>query len=305
MDRAIFMEQLERLLLDLSEEERQEALDYYESYFDDAGEGQEAAVIRELGSPGKVAAIIKADLKESNDNFAEYTEWGYEDTRMKEQGQMPDKYTAVSTTNAYRKDGAEDGTEQFSNGQNRGRAGAGGRKENGNPFFGTDRRSERERAGQSAERRTWRQNEREERARSRAERGYHAEKKKNSGKVILLLILLVFISPFIKGAVGGIIGVIVTIALLPFLIVFGLGAAVLALVIAGIVCVGSGIGACFTNPAAGVLTIGIGCLIMAVGILLLILLIWAAGRFLPRLIRVFTDFCNNLLHRERKDGASA
>ena len=56
MNRAQFMEQLKKLLSDISEEERQEALDYYESYFDDAGEDQEANVIRELGSPGKVAA---------------------------------------------------------------------------------------------------------------------------------------------------------------------------------------------------------------------------------------------------------
>ena len=68
MNRAQFMEQLEKLLSDISEEERQEALDYYESYFDDAGEDQEANVIRELGSPGKVAAIIKADLRESSQN---------------------------------------------------------------------------------------------------------------------------------------------------------------------------------------------------------------------------------------------
>lgn len=32
MNRAQFMEQLEKLLSDISEEERQEALDYYESY---------------------------------------------------------------------------------------------------------------------------------------------------------------------------------------------------------------------------------------------------------------------------------
>ena len=63
MNRAQFMEQLKKLLSDISEEERQEALDYYESYFDDAGEEQEAEVIRELGSPGKVAAIIKEDLR--------------------------------------------------------------------------------------------------------------------------------------------------------------------------------------------------------------------------------------------------
>ena len=38
MNRVQFMEQLKKLLSDISEEERQEALEYYESYFDDAGE---------------------------------------------------------------------------------------------------------------------------------------------------------------------------------------------------------------------------------------------------------------------------
>ena len=42
MNRVQFMEQLKKLLSDISEEERQEALEYYESYFDDAGEDQEA-----------------------------------------------------------------------------------------------------------------------------------------------------------------------------------------------------------------------------------------------------------------------
>ena len=76
MNRAQFMEQLKKLLSDISEEERQEALDYYESYFDDAGEDQEAEVIRELGSPGKVVAIIKEDLKNSSQNYGEFTESG-------------------------------------------------------------------------------------------------------------------------------------------------------------------------------------------------------------------------------------
>ena len=53
------MDQLEKLLSDISEDERREALDYYESYFDEAGEAEEASVIQKLGSPGKVAAIIK------------------------------------------------------------------------------------------------------------------------------------------------------------------------------------------------------------------------------------------------------
>lgn len=90
MDRAQFMKQLERLLSDISEAEKQEALAYYNSYFDEAGLENEASVIRELGSPGKVAAIIKADLDESNEEYAQYTENGYEDLRENKASYMPE-----------------------------------------------------------------------------------------------------------------------------------------------------------------------------------------------------------------------
>lgn len=96
MNRKQFMEQLERLLSDISEAERQEALEYYEGYFDDAGPENEGEVIRELGNPGKVAAIIKADLQENSDDYGEYTENGYQDTRVKENGEMPDQYTEIT-----------------------------------------------------------------------------------------------------------------------------------------------------------------------------------------------------------------
>ena len=95
MNRKQFMEQLERLLSDISEAERQEALEYYEGYFDDAGPENEGEVIRELGNPGKVAAIIKADLQENSEDYGEYTENGYQDTRVKENGEMPDQYTEM------------------------------------------------------------------------------------------------------------------------------------------------------------------------------------------------------------------
>ncbi len=91
MNRTEFMKQLERLLSDISESERLEAIDYYNSYFDDAGEENESKVIQELGSPGKVAAIIKADLAGGSEDYGEYTERGYEDTRMKEE-KMPQVY---------------------------------------------------------------------------------------------------------------------------------------------------------------------------------------------------------------------
>ena len=62
MNRVEFMKQLERLLGDIPENDRLDAIAYYNDYFYEAGVENEAQVIRELGSPGKVAAIIKADL---------------------------------------------------------------------------------------------------------------------------------------------------------------------------------------------------------------------------------------------------
>ena len=50
MNREQFIAQLARLLQDLPPAERQEAIRYYQEYFDDAGEENEDAVIQELGS---------------------------------------------------------------------------------------------------------------------------------------------------------------------------------------------------------------------------------------------------------------
>lgn len=81
MNRVEFMQQLERLLWDIPQSDRLDAIAYYNDYFDEAGVENEAQVIRELGSPGKVAAIIKADLNASGNTDAEYTEQGYKDGR--------------------------------------------------------------------------------------------------------------------------------------------------------------------------------------------------------------------------------
>lgn len=77
MSRVEFMNQLKNLLWDIPEGEREEALNYYEDYFDDAGTENEAQVIAALVSPEKVAAIIKDGLKEDTKEYGEYSETGY------------------------------------------------------------------------------------------------------------------------------------------------------------------------------------------------------------------------------------
>lgn len=91
MRKEEFMRQLETLLADISEEERREALSYYWSYFEDAGEENEERILRELESPKKVAATIKADLRmEQGAESAAYTEHGFEDARFQENHQEID-----------------------------------------------------------------------------------------------------------------------------------------------------------------------------------------------------------------------
>lgn len=63
MTKEQFLFQLEQKLLDIPEDERAEAMEYYRDYFNDAGPENEEQVIAELGSPDKVAASIKEGLR--------------------------------------------------------------------------------------------------------------------------------------------------------------------------------------------------------------------------------------------------
>lgn len=111
MKRNEFMEQLRRLLYDIPEKDREEALEYYESYFDDAGEENEDAVIRELGSPGRVAAEIKAGLNPDL-NAGEYTDTGYHDTNY--DSETEDVYSPVKRNrNRRHGNGMDDGLKKL------------------------------------------------------------------------------------------------------------------------------------------------------------------------------------------------
>lgn len=62
MNKEEFLGQLEQLLTGISEEEKADALAFYRSYFEDAGEENEASIIAELESPEKVAESIRKNL---------------------------------------------------------------------------------------------------------------------------------------------------------------------------------------------------------------------------------------------------
>lgn len=84
MSRKEFMQRLEALLSDLSENEREEALQYYNGYLDDAGSENEAEVLQELGTPEALAASIRQGLKEDGSGNGYFSENGFYEKEKKE-----------------------------------------------------------------------------------------------------------------------------------------------------------------------------------------------------------------------------
>lgn len=100
MNRKIFMERLRECLADVSAEEREDALTYYESYFEEAGAENEERVMEELDSPEKVAETIKRNLFEEPEskiqapevkNNESSNDFSKEDFEKSEQHKQKDK----------------------------------------------------------------------------------------------------------------------------------------------------------------------------------------------------------------------
>ena len=90
MNRKEYMDRLEQLLLVLPIEEREEALQYYEDYFEDAGITADSIVGLDLGSPEEVAAKIRAGYA---GEYGEYSEQGYEDVRFENAREITPSFT--------------------------------------------------------------------------------------------------------------------------------------------------------------------------------------------------------------------
>lgn len=97
MNRRDFMDALERQLYDVPLEERIDALQYYEDYFEDAGFEKEQDIINELKSPEDVANIIKKDLGINTENTQSRSE--YKDYR--------NEYAGKNDTAQYRQENAQ------------------------------------------------------------------------------------------------------------------------------------------------------------------------------------------------------
>ncbi|MFV0363136.1 MAG: DUF1700 domain-containing protein [Suipraeoptans sp.] len=88
MNRREFMSKLSQLLSGVPIDDKNDALQYYEDYFDDAGADREQEVIRELESPERVAKTIRSNLGYASSK-GEYTETGYSNSEYDKQKETP------------------------------------------------------------------------------------------------------------------------------------------------------------------------------------------------------------------------
>lgn len=265
MNRTEFLAQLERLLFDISQQERDEALDYYENYFDDAGPENEASVIRELGSPGKVAATIKADLQGGQGRYGEYTERGYEDERFRENDQVPQPIKLEKE------------------------------QQDSRTSRSTEEQERAKRANYYRDRSYQTQGNAQQR-----HKAYERKNQRSAGTWALIIIAIVFASPIWLGLGGGLIGLIFGLLGGLIGILFGAGFGGAGLAIGGFVTAIMGIVKMFSNPALGLFTFGSGLLLFVLGMLFIIAFVWLAFRLTPAIIRGTINLIQKLFHRGKR-----
>lgn len=265
MNRDLFLFKLEQLLYDIPKEERDEAMDYYRGYFDDAGAENEAVVLEELESPQAIADSIKEALRSTGDMSG----------GLKNPPQV------------------RDGREQ-SGGQRRGYksifSGSDFQKSEQKQYQGTDTAGEDERTGEqkAAQGAAYRRYDQYGGAAS----GRRAFSSDRSAKWILFVILAVFTSPIWGTALSGVLGVAgVVIAAVVVLAVCSVGCA-----IGGIVCtIAAIVKLCTLAVVSGLLLLGTGMFLIAGGGISTVLLLLLCGKLLPWTFRMISALFGRIL----------
>ena len=266
MNRLEFMSELEHLLADISKNEREEALNYYNDYLDYAGVENEEEVIESLGSPAKVAATIKAGL--FSDEEGAFTENGYLDYEEEK------KNTVTVRTKEEQQEKRTEPEDSFQQSTQEAEKSAG--ETSGDAYRG-------EHDGKPS--------------------GKPVPRRRNSGGSLAWILLCVLFAPFliVIGMVAAvlILAFVITVAAVVFSIFIAVGSVALALLLTGIVLVAVGIGKFFISPLGGITLFGGGACCVGIGLLFLALTVWMIGSLLPGVIRFIVDLLSGLFHRKR------
>lgn len=241
MDRKIFMKELEYLLQDIAEDDRNDALSFYESYFDEAGIDNEASVIEELGEPSRVAAIIKDGLQGRYDDRIHAGNSGFSDDDYKRSYEVIDADVVEEKKATYHK-----GASHF--------------KEKWNEL--------------------------------------------SSGDKTLLIIIGVFalvpLSFPVLGIFGGFFSFGFSIFSVILCIIFGFWIVMALFYVIAFALIVIGVIHLFTLPGAGLIYMGIGCILIGLGKIFSKIAFWFFKDAIPKMVDAIGTCFAKIFHREAK-----
>ncbi|MBP5222201.1 MAG: DUF1700 domain-containing protein [Lachnospiraceae bacterium] len=255
MNKVGFMSRLEGLLADIPAAEREEALQYYDDYFEDAGAESEEAVIRTLGSPQSIAENIKAELKgeavalraKAGDHaLAKY------DDLIEEAGKERESITASEETKERKYAETQNAWENIN---------------------------------------AW--GERMDRFLGRRENST-AEKMNGmpSWVIAVIIIVLLVAAPGRLGCLFGIIGALLGIVAAWFAVIIAFGVAAIGCFLGAIALLAVGAAVFVESPIVFMALLGAGMLCGCLGVLFLMFTVWMSCSVTPRLIKGIGFLCS-------------
>ncbi|MCI8978353.1 MAG: DUF1700 domain-containing protein [Lachnospiraceae bacterium] len=275
MSRWEFMRQLEKLLSDISPNEREEALQYYNDYFNDAGMENEQEVIKALGSPEQVAKIVKDGLGDGG-NQGEFTENGFlnsavrQNELMKKEAASGRDAGAVQEGEAVKEDGSTFGqnTDTFGDGYSQ---------------SSDDTRKGYDSFGQS-------------------NTGSGETEKEKKDLPVWAIVLIVFAcilgSPVILGLACGALGLIIGVFTAVLATVFGIGLAAVICFIVAVALAIAGFGILIPHPFEGIGLLGGGFICGALGILFMLLTVLLVTKVLPAICQGIASIYNSIFRKK-------
>ena len=290
MTRSDFVKELEILLADMPDEDRNEAIQYYNNYFDDAGIEHEGEILTQLGSPQRIANMITAELKNniSEQERGMFTEKGYQDTIYEDE-----KYELINV-NGKRDNIDNAGNEDsYNNRQNsvncnydNGNGPQGNNYSNGNNNAGKYSNNGNNNAGNYSSNGNTNTSGNSNGNSNTSTGNSNGNRSNNGVNTVLIILLCIFGMPLFFSGIGIIIAIVATIFAL--FIAFGLSGfcmigAGLALFITGLIKLGT--------PLFGLAYCGAGLVVFGLGMLFSLLSIILCKSVLPATIKGIVNLC--------------
>lgn len=335
MNRAEFMRRLTELLGDVAPTEREEAIQYYNDYFDDAGEENESGVIASLGTPEELARTIKAGLNDGG-NSGEFTESGfsgYTQTPKDEIVKVQDEDTAGRTDSgtgqagaAYSESAGFEGAQ--GSGEFRGTQSGNGyyegayyKRPEGDGVYGgrQDTRNYRNPYEESGSRessagRTYGQNTSYEQSGNYGTgtsyeqsgsygtgtsygQGKAAKEPMSGGMIALIVVLAVLTSPVWIGLLGGFLGVAASLIAVLFALFLTFLIIGVVFIVVAIALLVTGVTLLFSAPLAALCVIGCGLVLFALGLVGIWVMVALAGLAIPAFVRGIVSLCQKIFRR--------